>query len=61
MREEARQKSAPGSVVGQKLNQELPDDAIPFGDGRRFYSPSRKALFNAEACVEADLVQEEDD
>ncbi len=61
MREEPRQKSAPGALIGIKLSREIPDDVIPFGDGVRFYSPSEKCLYNAEACVEVDLVATEDD
>ncbi len=60
MKEEKRQKSSPGAILGTKLDDQVPDDAIPFGDGRHLYSPSQKALINAEACAVAQLVQEED-
>ncbi len=61
MKAERRQKTAPGAVVANALNQEIPDDAVPFGDGKRLWSQSEKTLYNAEACVDHDLVAEEDD
>jgi len=61
MKEAPRQKTPPNRSVGTKLDQSIPDDAIPFGDGRHLYSASTKSLYNAEACAVADLVVEEDD
>ncbi len=60
MKEAPRQTSAPGAALGTKLSSEIPDDAIPFGDGRHLYSPSTKTLYNAEACAVASVVQEDD-
>lgn len=60
MKETARQKTAPNASVGTKLDDSIPSDAIPFGDGRHLYSPSTKSLYNAEACAVAELVQEDD-
>lgn len=51
----ARQRSKPGSVFGHKLNSQVPADAVPMGDGKNLYSPSRREVINWEACVDEDL------
>ncbi len=52
----ARQRSKTGSVFGYKLNSSVPPDAVPLGDGRNLYSPSRREVINWEACIEDDMV-----
>ena len=60
MRERPAQKTKPDGTLGKKLQPKvIPDDAIPFGDGKSLYSPSMKALFNVDACIEAYLAPEE--
>ncbi len=53
-----RQRSKPGSVFGHKLNQQVPADAVPLGDGRHLYSSSRREVINWEACIDEDLITE---
>ena len=60
MRERKAQKTKPHGTLGKKLDPKVvPDDAVPFGDGKNLYSPSLKALFNVDACIEAWLAPEE--
>lgn len=39
--------SKAGAKLGFKL-KDIPDDCVPFGDGKHLWSPSEKALYNAE-------------
>jgi len=60
MRERPAQRTKPAGTLGKKLDPKIvPDDVVPFGDGKHLYSPSMKALFNADACIEAYLAPDE--
>jgi len=55
------QRTKAGGRFGKKLDPKIvPDDAVPFGDGRHLYSPSQKALLNVDACI-TDWIEQEDD
>lgn len=51
-------KEAHDKKLGIKL-KEIPDDAIPFGDGKHLWSPSEKALYDAQACRDLFIIDEE--
>jgi len=60
MKERPAQKTKPSGTLGKKLDPKVvPDDAIPFSDGKHLYSPSLKALFNVDACIEAYLAPDD--
>jgi len=61
MKERPAQKTKPNGTLGKKLQAKvIPDDAVPFGDGKNLYSPSEKALFNVDACIESYLAPEDE-
>ena len=60
MKERPAQKTKSAGTLGKKLDPKVvPDDAIPFSDGKHLYSPSMKALFNVDACIEAYLAPDD--
>jgi hypothetical protein len=58
MKKQKPTKESGDKKLGYTL-RDVPDDLVPFGDGRHLWSASEKALYDAGACRDLFIVDEE--